>query len=244
MNSKTKQLVSVVLALALGLVSGLYFGMQMGGASSEASQAALQQNYDIGYQDGLKDGKDAGYDEGLAEGIKTGFEQGYDQGFDEGYAGGTQDAKTPSESASESSAETDPEKLLAKYKASDYKTPEGLTVTEDGWYYSKEEVGLYIHTFGKLPENFLSKKQAKALGWSSGSLEKYAPGKVIGGSQFGNNEGLLPKAKGRTYTECDIDTKGAKSRGAKRIVFSNDGLVFYTGDHYESFELLYGKELL
>lgn len=115
-------------------------------------------------------------------------------------------------------------------------------IDEDGSYTSKEDVALYIHTYGHLPENFITKKEAQALGWSGGSLEPYAPGKCIGGSRFGNYEGLLPTADGRTYTECDIDTLGANSRGAKRIVFSNDGLVYYTGDHYESFELLYGEE--
>ena len=115
-------------------------------------------------------------------------------------------------------------------------------IDEDGSYTSKEEVALYIHIYGRLPGNFITKKQAEALGWSGGSLEPYAPGKCIGGSRFGNYEGLLPEKEGRTYTECDIDTLGAKSRGAKRIVFSNDGLVFYTDDHYESFTLLYGEE--
>ena len=115
-------------------------------------------------------------------------------------------------------------------------------IDEDGSYTSKEDVALYIHTYGHLPENFITKKEAQALGWNGGSLEPYAPGKCIGGSRFGNYEGLLPAADGRTYTECDIDTLGANSRGAKRIVFSNDGLVYYTGDHYESFELLYGEE--
>ena len=115
-------------------------------------------------------------------------------------------------------------------------------IDEDGSYTSKEDVALYIHTYGHLPENFITKKEAQALGWNGGSLEPYAPGKCIGGSRFGNYEGLLPTAEGRTYTECDIDTLGADSRGAKRIVFSNDGLVYYTGDHYESFELLYGEE--
>ena len=115
-------------------------------------------------------------------------------------------------------------------------------IDEDGSYTSKEDVALYIHTYGHLPENFITKKEAQALGWNGGSLEPYAPGKCIGGSRFGNYEGLLPEAEGRTYTECDIDTLGADSRGAKRIVFSNDGLVYYTGDHYESFELLYGEE--
>ena len=112
----------------------------------------------------------------------------------------------------------------------------------DGSYTSKEDVALYIHLYGRLPGNFITKKEAESLGWSGGSLEKYAPGKCIGGSHFGNYEGLLPEADGRKYTECDIDTLGKKSRGAKRIVFSNDGLIYYTEDHYETFELLYGEE--
>ena len=112
----------------------------------------------------------------------------------------------------------------------------------DGSYTSKEDVALYLHTYGHLPNNFITKSEAKKLGWKSGSLEKYAPGKCIGGDRFGNYEGLLPKAPGRTYTECDIDTLGRKSRGAKRIVFSNDGLIYFTDDHYKSFTLLYGEE--
>lgn len=116
------------------------------------------------------------------------------------------------------------------------------TLEESGTYTSKDDVALYIHTYGKLPENFITKKDAESLGWSGGSLEPYAAGKCIGGDRFGNYEGKLPKKKGRSYTECDIDTLGAKKRGAKRIVFSNDGLIYYTEDHYENFELLYGGE--
>ena len=115
-------------------------------------------------------------------------------------------------------------------------------IDEDGVYTSKEDVALYIHTYGHLPQNFISKKQAQSLGWEGGSLEPYAPGKCIGGSHFGNYEGILPEKDGRTYTECDIDTLGASKRGAKRIVFSNDGLIYYTEDHYETFELLYGED--
>jgi len=114
-------------------------------------------------------------------------------------------------------------------------------IDEDGSYTTKEDVALYIHTYGKLPGNFITKNEAEKLGWSGGGLESYAPGKCIGGDRFGNYEGLLPKKSGRTYTECDIDTLGKSSRGAKRIVFSNDGLIYYTDDHYESFELLYGE---
>lgn len=112
----------------------------------------------------------------------------------------------------------------------------------NGSYDSKEDVALYIHLYGKLPPNYITKSQAKKLGWSGGSLERYAPGKCIGGDRFGNREGLLPKASGRVYYECDIGTLGASSRGARRIVFSNDGLIYYTSDHYESFTLLYGEE--
>ena len=120
-------------------------------------------------------------------------------------------------------------------------TEDELSVEEDGWYYSKDEVALYIHTYGRLPENFVSKREAEEAGWSGGSVERYIPGAAIGGSRFGNYERLLPKAKGRTWTECDINTYKKSSRGPERIVFSNDGLIYYTPDHYESFELLYGE---
>ena len=112
-------------------------------------------------------------------------------------------------------------------------------IQPDGIYTTKEDVALYIHTYGCLPQNFMTKKEAQKLGWDGGSLEEYAPGMCIGGDRFGNYEGLLPED--REYTECDIDTLGAEKRGAKRIVFSDDGLIFYTDDHYESFELLYGE---
>lgn len=115
-------------------------------------------------------------------------------------------------------------------------------IDEDGWYYSADEVSLYLHTYGHLPDNYITKSEARELGWESGSVERFAPGHAIGGDKFGNREGLLPKASGRQYYECDIDTNGGKSRGAKRIVFSNDGLIYYTEDHYESFRLLYGEE--
>ncbi len=117
------------------------------------------------------------------------------------------------------------------------------TVSESGEYTSKDDVARYIYLYGHLPGNFITKKEAKALGWvsSEGNLGKVAPGKSIGGDYFGNYEGNLPKADGREYHECDIDSDGSY-RGPKRIVFSNDGLIYYTEDHYNSFELLYGEE--
>ena len=117
----------------------------------------------------------------------------------------------------------------------------GEPIPEDGWYYSAEDVALYLNTYDCLPENFITKDEAEKLGWDGGSLEEYAPGYAIGGDSFGNYEELLPEAPGRDYYECDINTDGADSRGAERIVYSDDGLIYYTDDHYESFTLLYDE---
>ena len=116
-----------------------------------------------------------------------------------------------------------------------------LPPDEDGAYDSKEELALYIHTYGHLPKNFVTKAEAEAAGWTGGAVGKVLPGKAIGGNRYHNREGLLPTAKGRTWTECDVSSVGRSSRGPERIVFSNDGLIYYTPDHYESFELLYGE---
>ena len=117
------------------------------------------------------------------------------------------------------------------------------TLDEDGYYTSKEEVSLYIYTYDKLPDNFISKSEAGVLGWESneGNLWDVTDRKSIGGDRFGNREGLLPEGSDRQYYECDINYEGGY-RGAERLVYSNDGLIYYTSDHYESFELLYGEE--
>lgn len=117
-------------------------------------------------------------------------------------------------------------------------------IAEDGTYTSKDEVALYLHTYGHLPSNFITKSEAEDAGWKTEglNLDEACPGKSIGGDKFSNREGKLPKKKGRTWYECDIDYRGGSSRGAKRIVYSNDGLIYYTGDHYQSFERLYGEE--
>ena len=120
-------------------------------------------------------------------------------------------------------------------------------LSEDGTYTSKDDVALYIYGYGHLPDNFITKKEARDLGWSGGGLDAYAPGMCIGGDRFGNYEGVLPDVEGRTYYECDIDTLHASSRGAKRLVFCwGDGedhcQVYYTKDHYETFEMVYGDD--
>lgn len=113
------------------------------------------------------------------------------------------------------------------------------SLDEDGTYNSAEDVSLYLYTYGCLPENYITKKEARELGWSGGSVEQVAPGCAIGGDTFGNREGVLPDGN---YHECDIDTIGQSSRGAKRLVYADDGRIYYTEDHYETFTLLYGEE--
>ena len=107
----------------------------------------------------------------------------------------------------------------------------------DGMYTTKEDVALYLHVYGELPMNFITKSEAAKLGWEGGSLEPYAPGMCIGGDRFGNYEGKLPVQEG--YHECDINTMGADSRGAERLVYSDSGNIYYTNDHYNTFEQLY-----
>lgn len=105
-------------------------------------------------------------------------------------------------------------------------------IDKDGYYYDLESVVIYLDSYGELPGNYITKKEARALGWEGGSVEDYKEGAVIGGDHFGNYEQILPDGD---YTECDIDTKGLSSRGAKRLIFSEEGEYYYTEDHYDSF---------
>jgi len=107
----------------------------------------------------------------------------------------------------------------------------GLTQTQF------DEVAEYISEHHELPDYYITKKEARELGWkpSEGNLDKVAPGKSIGGDVFQNREGLLPKKKGRTWYEADINYSGG-TRGSDRILYSNDGLIYKTTDHYQTFE--------
>lgn len=114
-----------------------------------------------------------------------------------------------------------------------------LQLDRDAAYTDKEHVAAYINEFQSLPKNYITKGEAKKLGWQTkGTLDKVAPGKSIGGDRYGNYEGLLPAKKGRSWKECDIDYRKG-GRNAKRLVFSSDGLIYYTGDHYKTFTRLY-----
>ena len=145
------------------------------------------------------------------------------------------------ESVSESSDETSSQEIESTKDSTVEAGENGsINVEENGNYTSKDDVALYIHTYGKLPLNYITKAKAQEMGWDpeKGNLSDVLPGMSIGGSAFGNYEGNLPRATGRRYFECDIDYEGGY-RGAKRLIYSNDGLVFYTEVHYKTFEQLY-----
>ena len=109
-----------------------------------------------------------------------------------------------------------------------------VNVTEDGQYCTVDEVAAYIKEYHKLPSNYITKKEAQALGWQGGPLKKYAPGKSIGGDIFTNRQHILPDSDYK-YIECDINANGT-SRGAERIVYNTgDFKVYYTDDHYKTF---------
>lgn len=154
------------------------------------------------------------------------------------------ETETQSTSTEMQTAETDgSETTIKKAEETDSVSEtaaEKLSVEKDGSYTTPEDVAEYIHTFGTLPNNFITKSEAKALGWDNkkGNLWDVAEGKSIGGDYFGNYEGLLPDEKGRKYTECDVNYNGGY-RGSERIIFSNDGLIYYTNDHYKTFTQLY-----
>lgn len=131
-------------------------------------------------------------------------------------------------------------------EAAEILVEDGVVVTENllveyGYdYFSDEEVALYLYVFRELPANYLTKNEAYDLGWvsSKGNLWSIGNGLVIGGDKFGNREGRLPDARGRQWYEADVNYEGGY-RGSERILFSNDGLIYVTFDHYETFTLLY-----
>jgi len=143
-------------------------------------------------------------------------------------------------SQTEPSNGTTPSNVTVPSKETVPSKTEEAKIREDGHYYTKNDVAEYIHLYGKLPENFITKNEAEDLGWvaSKGNLWEVSDKLVIGGDKFGNREGLLPKASGRVWYECDVNYEGG-FRGDDRIVFSNDGLIYFTSDHYASFKKLY-----
>lgn len=178
------------------------------------------------YSDG-SDSEENGWDESDGNGDAAEEDSYSEDSYIEGGDSYTEDGGSQDNDASGTDNGND---YQEEYEGSDGE------IQENGVYTTKEDVALYIHTYGKLPANFMTKKQARSMGWSGGSLENYAPGMCIGGDRFGNYEGTLPRGN---YHECDINTLGKKKRGAERLIYSDDGRIYYTDDHYETFTLLY-----
>ena len=112
------------------------------------------------------------------------------------------------------------------------------TATPAGPIIDPQEIADYLFEHGTLPDNFITKKEAQDLGWEGGDLSRYAPGKSIGGDRFVNYEGLLPRVKGRKYYEADCWYTGGR-RNEHRVIYSSDGHVWYTDDHYQTFTELF-----
>lgn len=104
--------------------------------------------------------------------------------------------------------------------------------TQDG----QNGTDVYLSIYGRLPFNYISKKEAINVGWINilGNLNTVAPGKVIGGDVYRNKSGHLPSAPGRVWYEADINYDSGY-RNQHRLIYSNDGLIFATYDHYMTF---------
>lgn len=113
---------------------------------------------------------------------------------------------------------------------------EVISIDENGEYSTPEEVAQYISIYKELPKNYITKEEAVSSGWESskGNLWDVTDRMSIGGDVFGNREGKLPDTKGRQWYECDVNYNGG-FRGEERLVYSNDGLIFYSKDHYNTF---------
>lgn len=151
-------------------------------------------------------------------------------------------AQSALDEAAQSSTATDSE-AISSADEQDNQEEAGLkeqALAEDGRYYSRDDVALYLHTYNHLPTNYLTKNEAEALGWNNkeGNLWDVADGCCIGGNRFGNYEGKLPEKSGRTWHECDVNYQGGY-RGSDRLLYSTDGLIYYTEDHYNTFTQLY-----
>lgn len=122
-----------------------------------------------------------------------------------------------------------------------YTAEDDYCSVEYGEEYSEmHEVALYLHCFEELPPNFITKSEAKKLGWVSreGNLWKVAYGKSIGGDRFYTRDDQIPEIVKLDCWECDVNYEGG-FRDEERLVFSEDGRIYYTNDHYSTFIQLY-----
>jgi|GEM_PF-1290213 len=199
--------------------------------------------------DAADDAADA-QDQEEAGGQSSGGQSSGSQSSGSQSSGSQTSGSQSSQSGSQNSSQSKTQKAdQSKDGSADDEDSSEAVLDPEGYYYDVESVVLYLDTYGELPLNYITKDEARDLGWEGGSVQQVMDDAAIGGDRFGNREGILPTKKGRQYYECDIDTDGKKSRGAKRLIFSGDGMYFYTEDHYETFtqltvedgEIVYGE---
>ena len=125
---------------------------------------------------------------------------------------------------------------------------DSITLEEEGSYNDMEDVAAYIYKYHHLPSNYVDKGTASLAGWEGGPVRNVIPGASIGGDRFYGDRFFeeyssspLPRATGRFYRECDVNSDMIFERGFERLLYSNDGLVYYTPDHYKTFRLIYGQ---
>lgn len=201
-------------------------------------------------EQGAGDVEEQGTKEGVEQAAKEGVEQGQASSDKPGAEKPVGQGSPVQEPAIQKSADQEPadKEAAAQKRTVQEQNGENSAAQESKDPRSPEFVASVLRKTGKLPDRFLSKKEARQLGWvpEQGNLNEVAPGKSIGGDHFGNYEGKLPEKKGRSYREADVHDSPNR-RGAERLVFSNDGLIFYTPDHYKTFydvsESFPGKKL-
>lgn len=101
----------------------------------------------------------------------------------------------------------------------------------------QQRVADYVHQHRQLPDYYIRKGDARRQGWdpAKGNLCSVLPGRAIGGDRFSNREGGLPEKNGRNWFEADVNYQCGR-RGSDRMLYSSDGLIYVTRDHYRHFE--------
>ena len=114
-----------------------------------------------------------------------------------------------------------------------------VTVYEGRAYHTKKEVALYLYTYKKLPDNYITKSQAEDSG------KQPYDGKYIGGDRFYYSGEIKKHTENENLRECDIDYPSNDDlRGVKRLVYASDcSEIFYTSNHYKSFDKITKSEI-
>ena len=240
--AKRAALILLAAVLCALLASCINITVNMPGSSNAASSSAASASSTNAYSDTSSSGKSTGSYSGSSNNVsdtKTNDESANDS---RGSQSAAQNASNASGSASSFAVDVpaNDNSYAEKHKSGGTYIAPDITVEKNGQYTDKDSVALYIHLYGTVPSNYISKTKARKEGWvnTKGNLWDVLPGKSIGGGGFHNDDNTMPDAEGREWFECDIDYEGG-FRNAKRLVYSNDGLIYYTDDHYKTFQRLY-----